>query len=68
MSVYNTTETEFEMFYRNILPNLSHILDNQITEPKSKLRNACHKYNNITVPYKYQKIDKDLANNRDMDT
>ena len=63
---YHTTETELEMFYQNILPNLSHILDNQLTELKSKLRNACHKYNNIKVPYKYQNIDKDLANNKDI--
>ena len=46
-SSYNTTETEFELFYQNTLPNLSHILDNQLTKLKSKLRNACHKYNNI---------------------
>ena len=39
---------------------------NQLTELKSKLRNACHKYNNIKVPYKYQKIVKALANNKDI--
>ena len=54
------------MFYQNILPNLSHILDNQLTELKSKLRNVCHKYNNINVPYNYQNIVKYLANNKDI--
>ena len=65
-SSYKTRETEFEMFYQNILPNLSHILENQLTELNSKLGSACHKYNNINVPYNYQKIVKDLASNRDM--
>ena len=53
-------------FYQNILPNLSHITDNQLTELKSKLRNACHKYSNIKLPSKCQKIVKDLANNKDI--
>ena len=65
-SSYNTTETEFEMFYQNILPNLSHIPENELTELKSILRNACLKYNNIKMSYKYQKIVKDLANNKDI--
>ena len=52
------------MFYQNILPNLSHIPENQLTELKSKLRNACHKYSNIKVPYKYLKVVKDLANSK----
>ena len=65
-SSYNTTETEFEMFYQNSLPNLSDIPDNQLSKLKSKFRNACHKYNNIKVPCKYQKIVKDLANNKDI--
>ena len=54
------------MFYQNILPNLSHILENQLAELKSKLRSACHKYNIIKVPYKYPKIVSDLANNKDI--
>ena len=62
---YNTTETEFEMFYQNIFPNLSHIPDNQLAELKSKLRNARDKYYNIEVQYKYQKIVKVLANNKE---
>ena len=41
-----------------------HIPHNQSTELKSKLRNACHKYNNIKVSYKYQRIVKDLSNNK----
>ena len=63
-SSYNTTETEFEMFYQIILQNLLHIPENQLAELRSKFCNACHKYNNIKVPNKYQKIVKDLANNK----
>ena len=33
---------------------------------KIKTCNACHKYNNIKVSYKYKKIVKDLENNKDM--
>ena len=54
------------MFYQDIIPNLSHIPDSQLTELKWKLRNACHKYNIIKVPCKYQNIVKDLANNKDI--
>ena len=60
----STIETEFGKFYQKNLPNLSHIPDNQLTELKKKILNACHKYNNIIVPYKYQKVVKDLANNK----
>ena len=54
------------MFYENILPNLSHIPDYQLAELKSKLCNAYRKYSNIKMPYKDQKIVKDLANNKDI--
>ena len=54
------------MFYQNILPNLSRILDTRLKELKSKLRIVCHNYNNIKVPHEYQKIVKNLANNKDI--
>ena len=63
-SSQSTIETEFGMFYQKNLPNLSDIPDNQLTELKKKILNVCHKYNNIIVPYKYQKFVKDLANNK----
>ena len=63
-SSYNTTETEFEMFDQIILQNLLHIPENEVAELRSKFCNACHKYNNIKVPNKYQKIAKDYANNK----
>ena len=52
------------MFHQIILQNLLHIPENQLAELRSKFCNACHKYNNIKVPNKYQKIAKDLANNK----
>ena len=64
MSLLITPQKQFETFSQNILANLSHIPENQLTELKSKLRNAYHKYNNIKVSYKYQKLFKDLANNK----
>ena len=52
-SSYNTTETDFAMFYKTFCPNFPHIPGNQLAELKPKFHNACHKYNNIKVSYKF---------------
>ena len=60
---YNAAETEFELFYQNILSNILHNPENELMQLKSKLRNVCHKYK-IKVPYKYQHIIANLINNK----
>lgn len=40
-------------FIKTFCPNFPHIPGNQLAELKSKFRNACHKYNNIKVSYKF---------------
>ena len=37
-----------------------------ITHLKTKLRNACDKYNQIYIPYKYKMIIKQLSNNHNI--
>ena len=63
-SNYNAAETEFELFDQNILSNILHIPENELTQLKSKLQNVCHKYNNIKIPYKSQHIIANLKNNK----
>ena len=57
----NAIETEFELF--NVLSNISHSPENKLTQLKSKLRNVCHKYSKIKVPYNYQHMIDNLTNN-----
>ena len=55
--------TEFEKFYHSILSNISHIPDDQLAVLKTRIRNICHKYNRINVPYRYRQIIRNLPNN-----
>ena len=41
---YNSINTEFELFYQNILRNISHIPEQNATHVKTKLQNTCKKY------------------------
>ena len=61
---YNAAETEFELFYQNILSNISDIPDNELRQLKSKLWNVCHKCIKIKVPYKSNHIIANLTNNK----
>ena len=40
-------EVEFEQFYQNLLRNLTHIPDNELTSLKTKLRRTCEKCSKI---------------------
>ena len=64
ISNYNAAENEFELCYQNILSNILHILESELTLLKSKLQNVCHKYNNIKIPYKSHHIIANLRNNK----
>ena len=57
-SNHSTVETEFELFYQNILSNISHIAKNEFTQLKSKLRNVCHKYSSLQIAAYYCKPHK----------
>ena len=58
----NVINTEFEKFYQSILTNISHIPDDQLAVLKTRIRNTCHKYNQINVPYRYRQIIRNLSN------
>ena len=42
---------------------ISHIPDDQLAVLKTRIRNTCHKYNRINVPYRYREIIRNLTNN-----
>ena len=42
---------------------ISHIPDEQLAVLKTRIRNTCHKYNRISVPYRYREIIRNLSNN-----
>ena len=42
---------------------ISHIPDDQLAVLKTRIRNTCHKYNRISVPYRYREIIRNLSNN-----
>ena len=48
-------------FYQSIISNISHIPDDQVL--KTRIRNTCHKYNRINVPYRCRQIIRNLSNN-----
>ena len=43
---------------------ISHIPDEQLAVLKTRIRNTCHKYNRINVPYRYREIIRNLSNNK----
>ena len=59
-------EVEFGQFYQDLLRNLTHIPDNELTSLKTKLRSTCEKYSKINVPYKYKKVIDNLSKNKNI--
>ena len=62
----NKLFTEFEMFYQNILKDISHLNNDVITRLKTKLRHTCDKYSRIKVPYKYRNVITNLRRNKQL--
>ena len=60
---YNSIKTEFELFYQNILRDISHIPEQTLAHVKTKLRNTCEKYCKTKIPWKYKEVIKKLSNN-----
>ena len=46
----NAVSTEFEHFFQNPLKDISNILESELEQIKTKLRNSCEKYCNLKVP------------------
>ena len=57
----NRIHTEFEQFYQNLIKDISHILDDNLTHLKTKWRSTCERYSKIHVPYKYKTIIESLS-------
>ena len=50
-----------ELFYQNILHDISHVPEQTLEHVKTKLRNTCEKYCQTKIPFKYKEfIKKDI--------
>ena len=61
---YNRIDTEFEQFDQNLVKDISHIPDDNLTHLKTKLRSTCERCSKIHVPYKYKTIIDRLSKNQ----
>ena len=57
----NSIQTEFESFYQRLVNDMPNILENELQQVKTKLRNTCERYCNIKVPYQQRQIIKSLS-------
>ena len=62
----NTSATKFELFFQNLLRDISIIPECELSKIKTKLRNACEKYSKVKVPYKHRKIVLELSKNENI--
>ena len=62
----NKLFTEFEIFYQNILKDISHLNNDVMTSLKTKLRYTCDKYSRIKVPYKYHNVINNLRRKKQL--
>ena len=62
----NTIATEFELFFQNLLRDISDIPESEISKIKTKLRNTCEKYSKVKVPYRHRKIVLELSKNKNI--
>ena len=58
--------TEFKYFYQNLLNDISHIPEGQLSQVKTKLRDACEKYCRMKIRYKHRKTIKNLSKRDDV--
>ena len=49
-SFYNAINRGFELFYQNLLTNISQIPNDRLFLFKTKIRNTCHKYMKTIIP------------------
>lgn len=49
----NQINTEFELFYQNIVRDGFDLHEHNLDKVKSKLRSNCEKYHNVKMPYKH---------------
>ena len=59
---YNSISTEFELFYQNIIRDISNIPEQNLAHVKTKFRQSCEKYCKIKIPFKYKEVIKKLSN------
>ena len=62
----NTVATEFELFFQNLLTDISNIPECEPSKIKTKLRSTSEKYPKVKVPYKHRKIVLELSKNENI--
>ena len=62
----NTIATEFELFFQNVLRDISNIPESEVNKIKNKLRNTCEKYSKLKVLYRHRKIILELSKNENI--
>ena len=62
----NTNATELELFFQNLLRNISNILESKLSTIKTKLRNTFEKYSKGKVSSKHRKIVLELSQNENI--
>ena len=62
----NEINTEFELFYQNIVRDVSDLPEHNIDRIRTKLRSVCEKYHNVKTRYKHRAITNNLSKNKDI--
>ena len=57
----NSIVTKFELFFQNLLKDISNIPETELSRIKTKLCNTCKKCCNTKVPYAQRKIISNLS-------
>ena len=60
----NSVNTEFEIFYQNILDDISKLPEQKIDKIKTNLRSTCEKYYKVKPHYKYRQVIENLSKNK----
>ena len=64
--LYVTIEVILRLNLKNLLNDISHIPEVQLSQVKTKLRDACEKYCRIKIPYKHHKTIENLSKRDDV--
>ena len=62
----NSLNTEFEMFFQNLLNDISAIPEENLARIKMKLRSTCEKYYQVKPYFKYNQVTQNLSKNNEI--
>ena len=62
----NSLNTEFEMFFQNLLNNISAIPEEDLARIKMKFQSTCQKYYQVKPYFKYNQVIQNLSKNKEI--